>query len=102
MPQSITNRQSEILELLRCHKKAIAKRFGISEIGIFGSIARGEAHSSSDVDVVVKTDSPDLFMMVHLKDELEKLLTAEVDLVRYWSRMNPYLKRRIDREARYV
>lgn len=102
MPQSVMNRQSEILELLHRHKQSIAERFGITEIGIFGSIARGEGHSSSDVDVVVKTKVPDLFMLVHLKDELEKLLTAEVDVVRYWPRMNPYLKRRIDREAHYV
>jgi predicted nucleotidyltransferase len=41
-------------------------------------------------------------MLVHPKEELEKLLNADVDIVRDWPRMNPYLKRRIDREARYV
>jgi len=87
---------------LRRHKPSISKRFGVIEIGIFGSVARGEAHASSDVDVVVKTKVPDLFMLVDLKEELEKLLSTDVDLVRYWPRMNPYLKRRIDREARFA
>jgi predicted nucleotidyltransferase len=96
------NRQEEILDLLRHHKQSMSNRFGVIEIGIFGSIARGEAHASSDVDVVVKTRTPDLFMLVNLKEELENLLKADVDLVRYWPRMNPYLKRRIDREARYA
>jgi predicted nucleotidyltransferase len=100
--QSATSRQKEIIELLRQRKQDMVERFGVIEIGIFGSMTRGEAHLSSDVDIVVKTKLPDLFMLVHLKEELEKLLNADVDLVRYWQRMNPYLRRRIDREARYV
>jgi hypothetical protein len=90
------------MDLLRRHKHSMARRFGVIEIGIFGSVARDEAQASSDVDVVVKTKVPDLFMLVELKEELENLLKADVDIVRYWPRMNSYLKRRIDREARYV
>jgi hypothetical protein len=100
--KSVTDRQTEIMDLLRRHKHSMARRFGVIEIGIFGSVARDEAQASSDVDVVVKTKVPDLFMLVELKEELENLLKADVDIVRYWPRMNPYLKRRIDREARYV
>jgi predicted nucleotidyltransferase len=102
MPQPVKNRQEEVLNILQRHKPSISKRFGVLEIGIFGSVARGEAQETSDIDVVVKTEVPDLFMMVDLKEELENLLGADVDLVRYWPRMNPYLKRRIDREARYA
>jgi hypothetical protein len=54
------------------------------------------------VDIVVKTKVPDLFLLVNLKEELEQLFAADVDLVRYWPRMNPYLKRRIDREVHYA
>lgn len=102
MHQTPKNRQEEILEILREHKDSIADRFGITDIGIFGSVARGEAHASSDVDIVVKTKVPDLFLLVNLKEELEQLFAADVDLVRYWPRMNPYLKRRIDREVHYA
>lgn len=102
MHQTQINRQKEILEILRNHKNSISERFGVTEIGIFGSMARGEAHASSDVDVVVKTKVPDLFLLVNLKEELEHLLAADVDLVRYWPRMNPSLKRRIDRDAHYA
>jgi predicted nucleotidyltransferase len=92
----------KIIAILHRDKSALADRYGVTKLGVFGSIARGESTVSSDVDIVVQTKVPDLFMMVHLKEELEKLLGARVDLVRYWKRMNPYLKRRIDREARYV
>ena len=47
------------------------------------------------MDVVVEM-APELFEMVSLKDELETILGARVDLVRYWRRMNHCLKRRID------
>ena len=91
-----------IIMVLHRDKQALADRYGVTKIGVFGSVARGEANIASDVDIVVQTKVPDLFMMVHLKEELEKLLGSQVDLVRYRKRMNPYLKRRIDREARYV
>ncbi|MEA1999734.1 MAG: hypothetical protein U9N61_10505 [Euryarchaeota archaeon] len=51
---------------------------------------------------VVAPMAPDMFGRVSLKEELETILGAEVDLVRYWRRMNHYLKRRIDMEAHYV
>jgi predicted nucleotidyltransferase len=37
-----------------------------------------------------------------LKDELEQLLDAPVDLVRYQKHLSSLLKRRIDQEAVYV
>ncbi len=45
---------------------------------------------------------PDMFARVNLKEELEMILSSKVDVVRYWQRMNHYLKKRIDREAYYV
>ena len=97
------NRQLDtIITVLHRDKQTLADQYGVTKIGVFGSIARGEANAASDVDIVVQTKVPDLFMMVHLKEELENLLGTRVDLVRYRKRMNPYLKRRIDREARYV
>lgn len=92
----------KIITILHRDKKSLADRYGIMKLGVFGSVSRGESNDTSDVDIVVQTEVPDLFMMVHLKEELEALLGSRVDLVRYWERMNPYLKRRIDREARYV
>ncbi len=75
---------------------------GITRIGIFGSLARGEATDASDVDVVVELERPDLLLLVGIKQELEELLQRPVDVVRYREHMNPLLKKRIDREAVYV
>ncbi|HEY4760406.1 MAG TPA: nucleotidyltransferase family protein [Thermoguttaceae bacterium] len=94
--------RNEILALLREYKNSCAEKYGILALGLFGSAARDETHDASDVDVVVKMNKPDLFTMVHIKDELENILGTEVDLIHYRAAMNPYLKSRIDKEACYV
>ncbi|MCB0073215.1 MAG: nucleotidyltransferase domain-containing protein [Caldilineaceae bacterium] len=79
-----------------------ADEFGIVRIGLFGSAARGSSHDGSDVDVVVEMSEPDLLKLVGIKQELEELLHRNVDIVRYRTDMNPFLRQRIDREAIYV
>ena len=93
-------RRDAALKVLREHKREFEERY-VTRLGIFGSVARDEAADESDVDVVVEM-APDMFGRVSLKEELETILGAKVDLVRYWRRMNHYLKRRIDMEAHYV
>jgi hypothetical protein len=66
------------------------------------ALARGEATDASDVDVVVELERPDLLLLVGIKQELEELLQRPVDVVRCRERMNPFLKKRILRDAVYV
>jgi predicted nucleotidyltransferase len=94
-------RREAALQVLREHKQEPEERYGVTRLGIFGSVARDEAADESDVDAVVEM-APDLFGRVSLKEELETILGAKVDLVRYWRRMNHYLKRCIDREAHSI
>ena len=94
--------RGRVLEVLGQLKPILKHKYGVSRLGIFGSFARDEATESSDVDVVLEMEQPNLFTMVHIKEEIEKTLDKPVDLVRYRERMNPYLKCRIDREAIYV
>jgi predicted nucleotidyltransferase len=94
--------RDDILHLLADYKQNNLDKYGIEAIGIFGSVARNEANASSDVDICIRTKTPDMFMLVHIKDELQKLFHKNVDMVRLRERMNPYLKKRIDQEAIYV
>ncbi|MCX8091634.1 MAG: nucleotidyltransferase domain-containing protein, partial [Verrucomicrobiae bacterium] len=41
------------LELLRAHAAEL-RALGVSRIGVFGSVSRGEAQEASDVDVFVE------------------------------------------------
>ena len=72
----------EQLSLLREYFRKNADKYGISLMGIFGSVARGEQHEGSDVDICVEIDRHSIFTLVHIKEELEKLLKCPVDLVR--------------------
>ncbi len=94
--------KKKALEVLRSRKGEFAERYGITALGIFGSVAREQETESSDVDVVVKMREPNLFTLVHIKEELEEALHEHVDIVHYREKMNAFLKSRIDQEGIYV
>jgi predicted nucleotidyltransferase len=89
----------QLLELLRLHQQGWKERYRLQRIGLFGSVARGEATDSSDVDVWVELDPLIPFATVHLKQELQALLQRPVDLVRLRERMNPALRAAIQQEG---
>lgn len=95
-------KQKEILEGLRAYKKRFSKQYGILDIGVFGSVARGDYDNESDVDIVVRLQKQDLFLLAGLKYDLEETFHRSIDIVAYRDTMNPFLKKRIDREAVYV
>ena len=94
--------RSEIIKVLKLFKEQSAEEYGILALGIFGSIARDEAKKDSDVDVVVKTKTPDPYTIVHIKESIEEKLQLPVDIIRLRDKMNPFLKKRIEKEAVYV
>lgn len=91
-----------ILAILRDFKQNFAEKYGILEIGIFGSIAQDEAREDSDVDICIKTKTPYPFTLVHIKEEIESRVRKHVDIVRIREKMNPFLKGRIEKEGVYV
>ena len=97
---TIMKTTKEYLQLLQAYKLQSAIRYGISRIGIFGSVARGEQQEGSDV--YVELSSPDLFSLVHIKDELQQLFGCPVDVVRLRDNMNELLKRSIIEEGIYA
>ena len=95
-------KKEHVMYLLKEFKKMNTDKYGIITLGMFGSYARGEAKSDSDLDIVVEISNVDMFLLVHMKDDLEKIFNTKIDIVRYRKRMNKYLKRHIDEEAVYV
>jgi len=88
--------------LLKQYKEANVDKYGILEMGLFGSVARDEAKENSDVDICVRTKVPDMFIMIHMKEELQTLFSTDVDIIRVREKMNPFLKKRIEKDAIYV
>jgi predicted nucleotidyltransferase len=93
---------TEILRILKSFKEKHAVEYGILALGVFGSEARDEAKETSDVDVVVKLKKQDLFNIIGIKQDLEEMLHAHVDVISYREQMNRFLKIRIDKESHYV
>lgn len=83
-------KREEIIQLLQEHKVRL-NELGLRSISIFGSVARDEATTSSDIDLLVEMDPPYTFdRYINAKFYLEDLLGCQVDLV-----MNETLRERI-------
>ena len=89
------------LAILRERKPDFEEKYGVTRIGIFGSIAHGDATAESDIDIIVEMP-PKLFDMVHIKGEPEEAFAIHVDILRHNSHMFEPLRVRIEREAIYV
>ena len=97
-------RRNEALKVLSEHKSELREKFGVKSIAIFGSTARGDVTSQSDVDVLVEFDpiaAPSLLDFIHLKHFLSDELNGEVDLVEKNS-LIPELRDAILAESVYV
>jgi len=94
--------RDRVLEYLKEYKSQKADIYHINRVGIFGSVARGEEREDSDIDVVVEFKKPDLFNLIAIKQDLKEYFKKDVDVVALWSKINPKLKRRIDKDAIYV
>ena len=94
--------KSEILSLLRRYKPVAQKKYGMTKIGIFGSVARGEQTETSDVDVCYEGEAPSFLTLDMIQTELEQLLESKVDLVRVRKNMNGLLRQRILKDGIYV
>lgn len=72
--QALQQRRQEIL--------GIAARYGAHDVRIFGSVARGEAKETSDLDLIVRFDpGRSLFDHGGLLMDLRDLLGVKVDVI---------------------
>ncbi len=70
-------------------------KYGVRKAAIFGSVARGEATESSDIDLLVEfEENRSLLDLIGLKQDAEELLGVEVDVVTYNS-LHPLLEDQI-------
>ena len=76
----------------------VLKKAGVLRSSVFGSFARGQAKSNSDIDILVDMKkTADLLDFVRLKSNLEKKLKRKVDLVTYGN-LSPFIKRKVTKE----
>ncbi len=95
-------RNSQILNTLSAHSLELT-RFGVREIGLFGSYARGEAHAESDIDIIVdmERERKTFRNFMALSYYLEELFDRKVDLVTKQS-LSPYIGPHILKTVQYA
>ena len=76
--------KTEILNLLKQYKPKAQREYGLTRLGIFGSVARDEQTGDSDVDILIQVDHSQpvgLFKLSGMHFDLQDLLGLPVDLV---------------------
>jgi len=75
-------RTDDIIDSLRLVKTELAALFKVDEIGLFGSVIRGEQQEDSDIDILVNLPKEaDLLDLIGLGQFLEERLHHKVDVV---------------------
>ena len=94
--------RSRAIELLTQSKPVLAARYGVTDIALFGSMARDAALEGSDVDILVAFDGPatsDRYFGVQFY--LEDLFQLPIDLVTEKA-LRPELRPFVENEAVHV
>ena len=93
-------RREAIIRLLRDHEAEL-RAAGVVRLALFGSVARREQTTDSDIDLLAALDTGkrlSLLDVVHLENRLTDLLGRKVDLVEDRS-LKPDVRRRVEKDA---
>lgn len=91
MLELVTGSRSRILE--------VAERYGVYDVHVFSSAARGDADERSDIDFLVRMKrGRSLLDMGGMLMELQALLGRRVDVVT-WDGLRPRIRDRVVKEA---
>ena len=94
--------KEDVFALLRQNGEQL-RRFGVEQISVFGSFARGEPHDESDVDILVEFEAGRISFdnFLALAEFLEELFGRKVDLLTPES-LNPRFGHHILSEAEHA
>ena len=88
----------EYIALLKQHAPILRDRYGMTSMSLFGSVARGDQHNESDVDVLVSMP-PSLRGVGGANDYLESILGCHVDMVRNHKNLTPFFRKQVERDG---
>jgi predicted nucleotidyltransferase len=91
-----------IIDSIKAEKPYLQEHFGVEEIALFGSYARGEETADSDVDILVKMKTKTLRNYIGIIDYLQEKLKSKVDLVTKSDYISERFLRVISKDIIYV
>lgn len=93
--------RTAIIAALRELFPTLRDEFAVTSIGLFGSLARGDADASSDVDIFV-TFGPDdrstYFTLARIAGIIEAAIGREIDLVADHPGLRPAFREQLERD----
>ena len=93
---------NQIISLLRAEKSYLNKEFGVINIGLFGSFARGQSGRDSDIDLIVELREPRFDYLAGLQVYLEKKFSRRIEIVRKGNRLNNRFVQRVEKDIIYA
>ena len=94
--------KDKIIQRLKEEKPYLIYKFGVVDIGLFGSYAKGQVHEDSDIDLIVELIEPRFEWLAGLQIYLEKKFNHKVEIVRKAPGKDSRLKKRIEKEIIYA
>ncbi|MBA7638938.1 hypothetical protein ES703_46594 [subsurface metagenome] len=101
MAQTKTLNLERIINILNRHKEELKEKYGVKEMGIFGSYVRGKYKEKSDLDILVEFEEDakiGLLKFVNMENYLSELIGVKVDLVEK-SALKPRIGKHILKEV---
>ena len=89
-----------MITALRAHESEL-RAAGVVRLSLFGSTARGEARSDSDIDLLAAFDDArplSLLDVIRIENQISDLLGHAVDLIEEGT-LKPRVRQSVDREA---
>lgn len=93
---------AEVLNILRDFKADEAEKFGIEQLALVGSTARGEQNENSDIDICVKLRKTTFRIYSNVKEELERRFKTKVDLITLHENMRQLFRQNLEKDAIYI
>ncbi len=95
--------KDEILTKLRANKAEIQKKYPVASIALFGSYARGEQTTESDIDILVDLKEPMGWDLVDVLETLEESFPErKIDMVTWGALKNSRYRPYIEKDLIYV
>ena len=92
----------EVLEILKEYKRTQGAKYGIEQIALVGSTARGEHCEGSDIDIYLKLAHTTFRSYMAIKDDLEQAFDGKVDLITMHSNMRQHFRNNLNRDAIFL
>jgi uncharacterized protein len=93
---------TEIMDVLKNDKAFLRKEFGVINIGLFGSYAKGNQKEDSDIDFLVELQEPRFEWLAGLQIYLETKFGRKIELLRKGKNVNQRLIQKVERDIIYA